>query len=90
VYLPLDMGKIGYLQNRWICATFPRWDESNYIIIRKRYFPHQMWCVYVCHIEDSAKVVLIKISASMNLSKQYFKFHVLKHVNYWKIEMEII
>ncbi len=90
MYLPLDMGKIGYLQNWWICATFPRWDESNYTIICKRYFPHQMWCVYVCHIEDSAKVVLIKISASLNLNKHYFKAHVLKHVNYWKIEMEII
>ncbi len=90
MYLTLDMGKIGYLQNRWICATFPRWDESNYIIIHNKYFPHQMWCVYVCHIEDSVKVVLIKISASMNLNKHYFKFHVLKHVNDWKIEMEII
>jgi len=90
VHLTLDMGKIGYLQNRWICATFPRWDQFSYTIIRKRYFPHQMWCVYVCHIKDSAKVVLIKISASMNLNKHYFNFHVLKHVNNWNFEMEIM
>jgi hypothetical protein len=84
------MGKIGYLQNQWTCATFLRWDESNYIIIHNKYFPHQMWCVYICHIEDSTKVVLIQISTSRDFNKHCIKFHVPKHVNNWKFEMEVM